>query len=188
MLQLRQLQDERATAPPPAAAAPSVDVSKKLAAARAQLRAARVAAGKAAQLQVAADKAQADNTALTQAMAANTAELEKYKAGFAQSEEAGRALTAERDNLKARLGRMTNVATACQAKNDRLTKFAESMLSANHDLATQLSPKDRPSFLEPMFGLRTVELQNIAQEHEDTVRDNHCDPRLDAASPTKPAG
>ncbi len=188
VLQLRQLQDERAATPQPSTPSPSNDTARKLAATQAQLRAARLAAAKASQLQSALDKARIDNTALSQSLAAETAELEKYKAEFNQSEEAGRGLTADRDGLKAQLGRMTNIATACRAKNERLTKFAESMLSANHDLATQLSPKDRPSFLEPLFGLRTVALENIAQEREDRVRDNHCDPRLDAAPPAKPAG
>jgi hypothetical protein len=110
--------------------------------------------------------------------------LEKYKAGFTQSEEAGRGLTAERDGLRAQLGRMTNIATACQAKNEQLTAFGESMLLAYRKLTFQSALAAR----EPLLGLRRVQLETIAQEREDTVRDNHCDPRLDAAPLAKRAG
>ncbi len=184
VLQLRQIQDER-TAAPQTSTTPLPDgTAKKLAAAQAQLRAARLAAAKASQLQTTLDKAQADNATLSRSLADNAAELEKFKAGFAQAEEAGRGLTAERDVLKAQLGRTTNIATACQAKNERLTAFGESMLVAYRKLTFQSAMVAR----EPLLGLKRVQLETIAQEREDTVRDNHCDPRLDAAPPAKRAG
>jgi hypothetical protein len=40
---------------------------------------------------------------------------------------------------------------------------------------------------EPLLGLRRVQLENIDQDHEDTVRANRCDARLDAAGPPKSA-
>ena len=184
VLQLRQLQDERAAVPQISTPPPSDDTAKKLATAQAQLRATRLAAAKASQLQAALDKAQADDAALSQSLAANTAELERFKAGFAQAEEAGRGLTAERDGLRAQLSRMTNIATACQAKNERLTAFGESMLLAYRKLTFQSAMAAR----EPLLGLKRVQLETIAQEREDTVGDNHCDPRLDAAPPGKRAG
>ena len=184
VLQLRQLQDERAAAPQPSTPSPSDDIAKKLAATQAQLRAARLASAKASQLQATLDKARIDNTALSQSLAAHSAELEKYKAGFTQSEETARGLTADRDGLKAQLGRMTNIATACQAKNDRLTAFGESMLLAYRKLTFQSAMAAR----EPLLGLKRVQLETIAQEREDIIRVNHCDPRLDAAPPVKRAG
>ncbi len=184
VLQLRQLQDQQAVAPPPAAAFPDADSAKKLAAAQTQLRAARRGAAKTIQLQASLDKVTADNAALTTAAVDNAAELEKYKAAFAKADDLGRALTADRDGLKAELARITRVATACQTKNERLTAFGESMLQSYRKLTLGAALAAR----EPILGLKRVEFENIAQDREDTIRDNHCDPRLDAPRPAKGVG
>jgi len=187
-LQLRQLQDQQAQAPTPtpSAAPPSADeaaLKAKLAAAQAQLRAQHGAAAETAALKASLAKAQADNAALTSAAAANSAELQKYKDAYAKADDAGRAVTADRDRLKAELGAMTNVATVCQAKNDQLVAFAESLLASYKKAsfgAAMLAS-------EPFLGLKRVQLENIAQDREDAVRAARCDARLDAKGPAKPA-
>jgi hypothetical protein len=185
VLQLRQLQDQQAATPPPAAAAPSDAASKaKLNALQAQLRAARQQAGKASQLQADLDKLHAQNTTLTAAAATSAAELESLKASYAQSVEAGRALTAERERLRADLVKMTSIATACQAKNTRLVAFTESILKAyGKQTVADVMARD-----EPFLGLARVRLENLAQDREDTVRAERCDPRLDATEPAKSGG
>ena len=180
VLQLRQLQDQQAVTAQPSTPPPTGDDAKKLAAARANLR---VAKQKAADLQTALDKAKADNEALTAASAANAVELRKVKAALGEADDLGRGLTVERDGLKGQLARATNIAAACQAKNDRLTAFAESMLAAYRKLTFGGSLAAR----EPFLGLKRVELENIAQNREDAVRAEHCDARLDASPPAKPA-
>jgi chromosome segregation ATPase len=185
VLQLRELQDQQATAqakPAPPAPAQAADKAR-LARAEAQLRAARHAAAAAATAQAALVKAQADNARLTSAAAATGAELAKFKTAFAQSEEAGRALTLERDQLKSQLTRMSNVATACQAKNVRLTAFAEDLLAAYRKVGFSQVMAAR----EPFLGLKRVQLENIAQDREDKVRAARCDAVRDAVPP-KPAG
>ena len=186
VLQLRQLQDQQAAAPPPAAAAPPADAAAKarLGALQAQLRAARQGAARAGQLQADLDRLQAQNAALTSAHAAGAAELENIKAAYAQSVDAGQALAAERDRLKADLAKMTTVATACQAKNTRLITFTESVLDA-YRKQTVGGVLARG---EPFLGFAKVRLENLAQDREDTVRADRCDPRPGAASPARPGG
>ena len=185
VLQLRQLQDQMAAAPPPVAAPPPDAASKaRLTAVQAQLRAARRDAAKAGQLQADLDKLQAENTALTTAQAAGAAQLENIKAAYAQSVDSGRALAGERDRLKADLARMTTIATACQAKNTRLIALTESILDAYR--------KEKVGDVlfrgEPFLGLARVRLENLAQDREDAVRADRCDPGLDATAPAKPSG
>jgi chromosome segregation ATPase len=185
VLQLRQLQDQQATnaAPPAVAVGPDAEGLKaKLAAAEAALRATRRSVAAMPGLKASLAKAQADNTALTAAAAANGAELEKYKAAFAQADAAQRGLAGERDHLKAQLVQASAILAACQAKNVRLTAFAEDLLAAYGKVGFRQVLAAR----EPILGLKRVQLENIAQEREDTVRADHCDPRLDAAGPAKP--
>jgi hypothetical protein len=185
VLQLRQLQDQQAAAPQPAATPPPADAAMKarLAAAQAQLRAARQDAAKASQLQATLDKLQAENTALTTAATANAAELEKFKAAYAQAADAGRALAIERDHFRADLTTMTTIATACQAKNTRLAAFARSLLADRRPIGFFQAMVDA----DPVLGLGRVGRENRAQDHEDTVRADTCDPRIDAA-PVKGGG
>jgi hypothetical protein len=186
VLQLRQLQDQMAAAPPPAAAAPPADAAAKakLAALQSQLHAARQSAAKAGQLQADVDRLQAQNAALTTAAGADTAQLASLKTAYDQSVESGRVLAGERDRLKADLARMTTVATACQVKNTRLVAFTESVLDAyRRDKVGDVLARH-----EPFLGLARVRLENLAQDQEDTVRSDRCDPRLDAVAPAKPGG
>jgi hypothetical protein len=185
VLQLRQLQDQMAAAPPPAAAPPADAGAKaKLAAAQSQLRAARQAAARASQLQADVDKLQAQNAAITTAAGADANQLASLKAAYDQSVESGRALASERDRLKADLARMTAIATACQVKNTKLVALTESVLGAYR----RDSVGDVVARHEPFLGLARVRLENLAQDREDQVRDARCDPRLDAATPAKPGG
>jgi len=185
VLRLRQLQDQMAAAPP-AAAPPPADAAAKarLAALQAQLRAARQGAAKASLLQADFDKVQAQDAALTAAAAANAAQLESLKAAYAQSVDSGRTLAAERDRLKAELAKMTTIAGVCQTKNTRLIAFTESVLDAYNRVGLGHVLVRR----EPLLGLGRVKLENIAQDREDTVRSDRCDPRLDAAAPAKAGG
>ena len=176
VLQLRELQDQQAAgaAAAPAAPAPDADGQAKLAAARQALSAAR---GNVAALKASLSKAQADEAALTSTVSADAAELDKYKDALNQAADDNRALTNDRDHLKAELATTTNIATACQAKNDRLTAFAEDLLGAYRKVGFGDVLLDH----EPVFGLRRVQLENIVQDREDAIRADHCDARLDAA-------
>jgi len=187
VLQLRQLQDQQAqAAAAPTTASPGPDqaaLQAKLAAAQAQLRTARESAAKVTQLQAALDKAQADNAALTATNQATTTELEKFKAAYSQAADAGQALTTERNQLTVQLVRMTNIATACQAKNTRLIAFAEDLLGAYKKVGFGQVVAAK----EPFLGFKRVQLENIAQDREDAVRAEKCDTRADAAPPAKAA-
>jgi chromosome segregation ATPase len=183
VLQLRALQDQQAAAPAPApaAAAPDAASKAKLAAVEGQLRAAKArAAGAQAQI----DKLKGENDALTSAQTAQAAELDKYKQAYAQASDTGRDLATERDKLKTQLAIAANTAGACQAKNTRLIAFTEGVLEADRKVGFVQVLGSR----EPLFGLRRVQLENIAQEREDTLRANRCDPRLDAVAKPAPRG
>ena len=185
VLQLRQLQDQMAaqSAQPAAAGPDSTAMKAKLDAAQSQLKAARRGAAEAAGLRAQLAKAQADNAAAASAAQAQAAELEKYKAAYNQAADAGRALTAERDRLKAQLTQTTTIAAACQAKNVKLTAFAERLLADERKVGFVQVLSAR----EPVLGLRRVQLENIAQDREDQVRAEHCDPQLDVRGPAKTA-
>ncbi len=181
VLQLRQLQDQQAQAAAPAPSAGSSDsaLKAKLAAAEAQLRAVRAKAADASGAQAALAKAQAENAALNTAVAANAAELQKAKAAYEQADAASRAATTERDQLKAKLTDMTNIATACQAKNERLVTFSEGLLRAYR----KVSFGDAMMASEPFLQLKRVQLENIEQDREDTVLAARCDARIDVKGP-----
>ena len=176
VMQLRELQDQQAAAkstatPPPTQAGPDTAALKaKLAATQARLRAAEGRAATALAAQADADKAKADLAALQSTAAATQAELEKYRAAYNQATSEGSALAAERDQLKAQLATQTNISQACDAKNVRLTQFAESLLDRyNHvALGTRLMAR------EPVIGFTRVHLENIAQENEDAIRATKC--------------
>lgn len=188
VLQLRECQDQRAAAKSCAAAAPpaaspatpdSAALKARLAAAQARLRAAQRDAGHAAAKKASLDKANSDLAALKAQADATQVELAKYKAAYSQAADAGRAAAADRDRLKTELTTQTTIAQICQAKNARLTVFAETLLNAyNH-----VSFGERLAAREPLTGFSKVRLENIAQEREDEIRAAHCDPRLDAVPP-----
>jgi hypothetical protein len=185
VLQLRQLQDQQAAqAAQPAAPGPDATAMKaKLDAAQGQLRAARRSAAEAASLKAALAKAQADSVAAATAAQAQSAELDKYKAAYSQAADAGHALAVERDRLKAQLAQTTTIATACQAKNVKLTAFAEGLLADERKIGFGQVLAGR----EPVLGLRRVQLENIAQDREDQVRADRCDAQLDGRGPAKAA-
>ena len=185
VMQLRELQDQQAAAksaatPVPTASSPDTAALKaRLAATQARLRAAESRAATAVAAQADADKARADLAALQATAAATQAELEKFRAAYNQATSQGSALAAERDQLKAQLATQTNISQACDAKNIRLTQFAEGLLDRyNHvTLGTRLMAR------EPVIGFTRVHLENIAQENEDAIRADKCDPRIDALPP-----
>jgi len=186
VLQLRQLQDQQAAAPQAPAAAPADDAASKarLGALQTQLRAARARAARTSALQAELDKAKADNATLTATATQNAADFAGLKAAYAQSADQGRVLAADNNKLKDQLATMTRVASACQVKNDRLTGFAENMLTTYSKVGFGQALASH----EPFLGLARVRLENIAQDREDQVRSDHCDPRLDAAPPARTAG
>jgi chromosome segregation ATPase len=188
VLQLRELQDQQAaakaneTAPAAPASADAAALKAKLAAAQARLRAAQRDAADAAAARADADKAKADLAALQASTASTQAELDKFKAAFSEAADQGRAVSAERDQLKLQLATETTIAQACQAKNERLTTFAEGLL----DRYDHITLGEKLMAREPAIGFTRVRLENIAQEREDTIRAARCDPRVDALPP-KPA-
>jgi chromosome segregation ATPase len=190
VMQLRELQDQQAaskaagSAPAPATlVGPDVAALKaRLAAAQARSRAVQHDAADAAAARADADKAKADLTALQTSAAATQAELDKFKAAFNQSADQGRSIAAERDQLKSQLATETTIAQSCQAKNERLTTFAEGLL----DRYNHVTLGEKLMAREPAIGFSRVHLENIAQEREDTIRAAHCDPRVDSR-PVRPA-
>jgi DNA repair exonuclease SbcCD ATPase subunit len=184
VLQLRQLQDQQAVPPPPAAA-PAADAASKarLAALQAQLRVARSRAAKADQIQADLDKARADNATMTAAATASAAEIAALKSANIQAADEIRALSMERDHVKAQLIAMTAIAKTCQTKNDRLAALST-------DLATRLtrvSMADVMAREEPFLGLARTRLENLTQDREDAVRAARCNPAEDA-TPANPVG
>jgi DNA repair exonuclease SbcCD ATPase subunit len=183
VLQLRELQDQQAAAaaPAPAPGAPDAATKAKLAAAQSDLRAARA---RTSELQASLAKAQAGNDASASASAAQTAELERTRQALSQANDTLRDVTAERNLLNTQLSAAKTLSAACQAKNDRLVAFTQGVLDADRKagLGSALRAK------EPVFGFRRVQLENLAQERDDTVRANRCDPRLDAAAKPRPTG
>jgi chromosome segregation ATPase len=182
VMQLRELQDQQAaakasaTAPAPSASPDTAALRAKLAATQARLRAAQHDAAVALAARADADKAKADLAALQTSATATQAELDKFKAAFNQSADQGRTVTAERDQLKAQLAIETTIAQACQAKNERLTAFAEDLLN-RYD---HITLGEKLMAREPAIGFTRVHLENIAQDREDTIRAAHCDPRVDS--------
>lgn len=186
VMQLRELQDQQAACKAAAAPAPAAPASSdaaalksRLARAQAQLRTAQATASQAAADKADADKAKADLAALQASDAAAQAQLEKFRAAYNQAADAGRAVTAERDQLKAQLATQITIAQACQVKNQRLTLFAEGLL----DTYNHVTLGQKLMAAEPVLGFTRVHLENIAQEHEDDVRAQHCDPRTNSVPP-----
>jgi hypothetical protein len=184
VLQLRQLQDQQASAPPPTAApAPDAAAKAALAGLRARLRAAQARAAKAEQLQTDLDKARMDNAALTAAASAAATELAALKTANTQATDQVRALTTERDSLKARLDVTIKIARVCLAKNDKLTALSRDLIQK----LGRVSVAGALAREEPFLGLARVRLENLTQDREDAVRAAHCDPALDGM-PARPAG
>jgi chromosome segregation ATPase len=190
VMQLRELQDQQAAAkaasPTPAQSTPAgpdtAALKARLAAAQLRLRAVQHDAADAAAARADADRAKADLAMLQTSAAATQAELDKFRAAFNQASDQGRSVAAERDQLKSRLATETTIAQACQAKNERLTTFAEGLL----DRYDHITLGEKLMAREPAIGFTRVHLENIAQEREDTIRASHCDPRVDAL-PARPA-
>jgi capsule polysaccharide export protein KpsE/RkpR len=154
----------------------------RLSATEARLRAVQHDAKDAAAARADADKAKAHLEALQTSAAVTQAELDRFKAAFNQAADQGRSFSAERDQLRSQLATETTIAQACQAKNERLTIFAEGLL----DRYDHITLGEKLMAREPAIGFTRVHLENIAQEREDTIRASRCDPRVDAL-PAKPA-
>jgi len=186
VLQLRQLQDQQASAPQAPAATPVDDAAgkAKLAALQSQLRAARAGAARVRGLQAALDKAKADAATLTATAAQNAKDLADLKDQNGRALDQGRALAADNYRLKDQLATMTRVAAACQTKNDRLTAFAQGLLTAYGKVGFGQALASR----EPFLGLARVKLENIAQDREDQMRADRCNAVIDGAQPVKAPG
>ena len=186
VMQLRQLQDQQAGAAL-TPAAPAVDDAAgkaKLAALQSQLRAARAGAARVRRLQAALDKAKADISALTAAAAQNVKDMADLKDQHGRALDQSRALAADNYRLKDQLATMTRVAAVCQTKNDRLTAFAENMLTTYGKVGFGQALASHERFL----GLARVKLENIAQDREDQVRADRCNAVIDGAPPARAAG
>lgn len=109
-----------------------------------------------------------------------TAENASLKSLYQRSADAGRALAGENDRLKDQLASLTRLANACQTKNDRLIAFAEALL-ADYD---RIGLREVFGSREPFLGLKRVQLENAAQDREDQVRAERCDPRIDGKPAT----
>lgn len=92
---------------------------------------------------------------------------EKWKAAYEEAATVARAKEAERAQLAAQVGGLSQRATSCEAKNDKLFEAANEILGK---LKT-ISVADAMAAHEPFVGLKKVELQNLAQDAEDRILD-----------------
>ncbi|HWA92168.1 MAG TPA: hypothetical protein VG889_19175 [Rhizomicrobium sp.] len=155
-LQLRQAQDDIASAQAQKIAAQTErdQLKKQLAAAQAELARAR----------------RSDNRA---ANAAVESELAKVKDTLAQAADAAEKDKAEREKMQADALSTANVLGVCQAKNAKLLAVARQILREyeNFDALDAIGAN------EPFTKLKRVELENLAQDYGDRIDDGIFDPR-----------
>jgi len=93
--------------------------------------------------------------------------LEKWKAAYNQAAEVARAKEAERAKLAAEREGMDKRATSCEAKNVELFKVGNEIL----DHLKDVDVAEAMAAHEPFFGIKKVELQNLAQDYQDKLLD-----------------
>lgn len=108
-------------------------------------------------------KIAAQNAALTEA--GQTAE--KWRTAYEQAAGVARAREAERARLAVAAEGVQQRAAACEAKNAALFKVGTEIL----DRLKAINVSEAMAAHEPFVGIKRVELQNLAQDEEDKLRD-----------------
>ena len=98
--------------------------------------------------------------------------LEKWKAAYNQAAEVARAKEAERAKLAAETEGLDKRATSCEAKNVELFKVGNEIL----DHLKDVDVAEAMAAHEPFFGIKKVELQNLAQDYQDKLLDQKAGP------------
>lgn len=112
----------------------------------------------------------AEQTEANQKLAAD---LRQCQAATSDASEAARSKEAERAKLAAQAGQLTQRATTCEGKNERIYKLTQEILRQCEKMGfadTLLAP------LEPLTGLRRVKLENLSQEFQDRLLEQKVNP------------
>lgn len=135
---------------------------------KADLAKARAQSGHAGE--VAAAKAQA------QALATQAAQ---YKAAADQANGTAQQAQADRDKLQASLADAQKLLGTCTDKNTRLLKVGNEILDAyqRFDLGEAIAAN------EPFISIHRVELENMAQDFDDSLREGKFDPNAKKPPP-----
>lgn len=99
--------------------------------------------------------------------------LGKWKAAYQDAANMARSKESERAQLAAQLEGLTQRATTCEAKNAALFNVGKEIL----ERLKNVSVADAISAHEPFVGLKSVEMQNLAQEAEDKLLDQKVSQR-----------
>ncbi len=111
--------------------------------------------------------------ALKKQLAARNAALANSQSAYAAAASAATAAASENAALKAQLGATNSSLASCQTKNTELFNLGNQILDAySHKDDLFGSIADR----EPFTGLKRVQLENIVQDDQDTLLDNHITP------------
>lgn len=104
--------------------------------------------------------------------------LEKWKGAYEETANVARTKEAERAQLAAQVGGLSQRAQSCEAKNEKLFEAANEILGK----LKNISVADAMAAHEPFVGLKRVELQNLAQDAEDQLLDQVAAPPARQAS------
>ena len=111
--------------------------------------------------------------ALKKQLAARNAALANSQSAYAAAASAASAAASENAALKAQLGATNTSLASCQTKNTELFNLGNQILDAyshKDDLFGSIANR------EPFTGLKRVQLENIVQDDQDTLLDNHITP------------
>lgn len=103
--------------------------------------------------------------------------LTKWKGAYEEAASAAQAKEAERAQLAAQLGGLSQRAQSCETKNAALFDAANEIL----DKLKNISVADAMAAHEPFVGLKKVALQNLAQDAEDKILDQVAVPQRAAS-------
>jgi chromosome segregation ATPase len=111
--------------------------------------------------------------ALKKQLAARNAALANSQSAYTAAASAASAAASENAALKAQLDSTNSSLASCQTKNTELFNLGNQILDAySHKDDLFGSIADR----EPFTGLKRVQLENIVQDDQDTLLDNHITP------------
>jgi chromosome segregation ATPase len=111
--------------------------------------------------------------ALKKQLAARNAALANSQSAYATASSAASAASSENAALKAQLDSTNSSLASCQTKNTELFNLGNQILDAySHKDDLFGSIADR----EPFTGLKRVQLENIVQDDQDKLLDNHITP------------
>lgn len=98
--------------------------------------------------------------------------LEKWKSAYGEAATVARTKDAERAKFESEATALKASTKACEAKNVRLVKVANEILTKYE----AMNPFEKVLDHEPVFGLKRVEHQNAAQDFRDQILDQKAKP------------